>query len=155
MGRVWPRHGGYGRPLNLVVRWRKGRNVKHLTMAIGLAFAAIGLIGVAAPSLVLEFGQSLLTRTGLYIVAALRIGIGLVLVRVAPDSRTPKILRIVGVLIIIAGVLTPFFGVDRSRAIFDWLSSQEPLLVRLGAGVAAAFGLFIVYAVTSPRRAAA
>ena len=44
---------------------------------------------------------------------------------------------------------------DRSRAIFDWLSSQGPLFVRLGAGVAAAFGLFIVYAVTSPRRAAA
>ena len=129
--------------------------MKHLTMAIGLAFAAIGLIGAAAPSLVLEFGQSLLTPTALYVVAALRICIGIVLVRVAPASRHPKILPVVGILIIIAGVLTPFFGVDRSRAVFDWLSSQGPLFVRLGAGVAAAFGLFIVYAVTSPRRAAA
>ena len=129
--------------------------MKHFTMAIGLAFAAIGLIGVAAPSLVLEFGQSLLTPTALYVVAALRICIGIVLVRVAPASRHPKILRVVGILIIIAGVLTPFFGVDRSRAVFDWLSSQGPLLVRLGAGVAAAFGLFIVCAVTLPRRAVA
>ena len=129
--------------------------MKHFTMAIGLAFAAIGLIGVAAPSLVLEFGQSLLTPTALYVVAALRICVGIVLVRVAPASRHPKILRVVGILIIIAGVLTPFFGVDRSRAVFDWLSSQRPLLVRLGAGVAAAFGLFIVCAVTLPRRAVA
>ena len=124
-------------------------------MAIGLIIGAIGLVGVVAPSLLLEAGQSLLTPTGLYIVAALRIAIGLVLVRVAPDSRTPKILRIVGVLIIIAGVLTPFFGVERSRAIFDWWSSQGLMFMRLGAGVAVAFGLFIVYAVTLPRRTAA
>jgi uncharacterized membrane protein len=138
--------------VSISCRAAKGRNVKHLTMAIGLAIATIGLVVVAAPSLLLEFGQSLLTPTALYIVAAVRIGIGLVLVRVAPDSRTPKVLRIVGILIIIAGLLTPFFGVERSRAIFDWLSGQDPLFVRLGAGVAVAFGLFIIYAVTSPRR---
>ena len=129
--------------------------MKHLTMAIGLAIATIGLVVLAAPSLLVEFGQSMLTPAGLYIIAALRIGIGLVLVRVVPDSRTPKVFRIVGILMIIAGLLTPFFGVERSRAIFDWWSSQGPLFMRLGAVAVAAFGLFIVYAVTSPRRAAA
>lgn len=128
--------------------------MKPLTMAIGLAIATIGLVVLAAPSLLVEFGQSLLTPAGLYIIATLRIVIGLVLVRVAPDSRTPKVFRIVGILMIIAGLLTPFFGVERSRAIFDWWSSQGPLFMRLGAVAVAAVGLFIVYAVTSPRRAA-
>ena len=127
--------------------------MKHLALAIGLALLAIGLVGVAVPSLVLEFGQSLLTSTALYVVAALRIGIGIVLVRVAHGSRYPRVLRILGILIIIAGVLTPFFGVDRSRALLEWWSSQGLLFVRLAAGVAIAFGLFIFHAVASPRRA--
>jgi hypothetical protein len=124
-------------------------------MAIGLIIGAIGIVGVVVPSLLLEFGRSLLTPTALYIVAALRIGIGVVLVRIAPVSRTPKGLRVLGILIIIAGLLTPFFGVERSRAILDWWSSQGPSFMRVCAGVAVAFGLFIVYAVTSLRRTAA
>ena len=140
--------------VSISCRAAKGRNMKPLTMAIGLAIATIGLVVLAAPSLLVEFGQSLLTPAGLYIIATLRIVIGLVLVRVAPDSRTPKVFRIVGILMIIAGLLTPFFGVERSRAIFDWWSSQGPLFMRLGAVAVAAVGLFIVYAVTSPRRAA-
>ncbi len=124
-------------------------------MAIGLIMGAIGLIGIVVPSLILEFGQSLLTPAALYIVAALRIGIGVVLVRVAPVSRMPKVLVVLGILIIIAGLLTPFFGVERSRAILDWWSSQGASFMRVCAGVPVALGLFIVYAVISPRRTAA
>lgn len=126
----------------------------RVTMAIGLAFIVVGLVGVATPSLVLEFGASLLTPTGLYAAAALRIAIGFVLVRVAPESRHSTVFRVVGSLLIIAGVLTPLFGVDRSRAVLDWWSSQGPLAVRLGAGVAVVFGVFLVHAIVSPRRTA-
>lgn len=133
----------------------KGQGVKLVAIAVGLVIGAVGIVGVVVPSLLLEFGQSLLTPTALYLVAAVRIGIGAVLWRVAPVSRTPKILRVLGILIIIAGVLTPLFGVERSRGIFDWSSSQGPSFIRVCAGVAVAFGLFIVYAVTSPRRTAA
>ena len=129
--------------------------MKVLAIAIGLIVGAIGVVGVVAPSLLLEYGRSLLTPTALYVVAALRIGIGTVLVRVAPVSRTPTVLRILGTFIIIAGVLTPFFGVEHSRAILDWWSNQGPSFMRLSLGLAIAFGLFIVYAVTSSRRTAA
>lgn len=128
--------------------------MKLLAMAIGLIIGAFGLACAISPSLLQEFGRSLLTPTALYIVATLRIGIGVVLLRVARTSRMPKVLRVLGILIIIAGVITPFFEVERSRAVFDWWSSQEPSFMRFSAGVAAALGLFIVYAVTSPRRAA-
>ena len=124
-------------------------------MTIGLIIGALGIVGVVVPSLLVEFGRSLLTPMALYIVAALRIGIGFVFVRVAPASRTPTILRVLGIFIIIAGVLTPFFGVERSRAILEWWSNQGPSFMRVCAGVPIAFALFIVYAVTSPRRTAA
>jgi hypothetical protein len=131
------------------------RNVKLLAMALGLIVAAIGVLGVAAPSVLLEFGRSLQTTNALYSVAAVRVMFGAILLWVAPVSRTPKILRVLGVSIIIAGVFTPFFGVERSRAIFDWWSTQGSFFTRAWAIVAVVFGLFIVYAVAPPRRSAA
>ena len=85
-------------------------------MALGLIVAAIGVLGVAAPTVLLGLGQSLQTANALYVVAAMRVTFGAILLWVAPVSRTPRILRVLGVSIIIAGVLTPFFGVERSRA---------------------------------------
>lgn len=131
------------------------RSAKILTTALGLIIVAIGVLGVATPSVLLEFGQSLQTTNALYIVAAVRVMFGTVLLWVAPASRTPGILRVLGVFIIAAGLFTPFFGVERSRAMFDWWSTQGPLFTRVWAIVAVVFGLFIVYVVTSPRRSAA
>jgi hypothetical protein len=59
------------------------------------------------------------------------------------------------VLIVIAGVITAFFGVERSHALLDWGSSQGAAFVRVGMGLAVVFGLVIVYAVAPRRRAAA
>lgn len=129
--------------------------MKLLAIVIGLLIGAVGLVGMVAPSLLLEFGRSLLTPTALYVVAALRIGIGVVLVRIAAVSRLPKVLRVLGVFFILAGLATPFFGVERARAVFDWWSSQGAWFMRVCAGVPVAFALFIVYAVIPPRRAAA
>jgi len=129
--------------------------VKVLAIAIGLSIGAIGLVGVVAPSIILDIGRSLLTPAALYAVAALRIGIGAVLVRVASASRLPTVLRIVGIVIIIAGVLTLFLGVERSRAIFDWWANQGSAFMRFCLIGPMAVGLFIVYALTSPRRTAA
>jgi uncharacterized membrane protein len=126
--------------------------MKFLAMALGLIVAALGVLGVAAPSVLLEFGRSLQTSNALYIVAAVRVMFGVILLWVAPASRTPKILRVLGVFVIIAGVFTPFFGVERARAIFVWWSTQGPYFTRAWAIVAVVFGLFICYAVTSPRR---
>jgi len=131
------------------------RSAKILATALGLIIVAIGVLGVATPSVLLEFGRSLQTTNALYIVAAVRIMFGAVLLWVAPASRTPKILRILGVLIIVAGLFTPSFGVEPSRAMFDWWSTEGPLFTRVWAFVAIVFSLFIVYVVTSPRRSAA
>ena len=103
----------------------------------------------------LDFGRLLQTTNALYMVAAVRVMFGVILLWVAPVSRTPKILRVLGVLIIVAGLFTPSFGVERSRAMLDWWSTQDLLFTRALAIVAVVFGLFIVYAVTSPRRSPA
>lgn len=123
-------------------------------MIVGLAIAGLGCVGLLAPSLLIEFGNSLLTETGLYIVAGVRVAVGLLLLFAARRSRMPRALRALGIVIIIAGLITPLFGVERSASMFNWLSAQGPALVRMVAIVAIALGAFIVYAANPRRRSA-
>ena len=129
--------------------------MKVLAIVFGLFLAAVGLVGVVAPSYILEIGRSLLTPMSLYVVAAFRIAVGVVLLLVAANSRLPVVVRILGIVIILAGVFTLSLGVERSRAILDWWSSQGELFMRLCLAGPLVVGLFIVYALTSPHRTAA
>jgi len=116
-----------------------------LAMGLGFVVAAIGVLALAAPSVLLELGRTLQSPTGLYVVAAVRVGFGMILVWAASNSRTPRTLRILGTFIIIAGLVTPFFGVERTRAAFDWWSTQGSLVGRAWPIAAVGFGLFIAY----------
>jgi hypothetical protein len=121
-----------------------------LAMALGFVIAAIGVLGIAAPLVLFEFGRSLQSAGALYAVAALRVAMGAILIWAAPDSRTPRTLRIIGLLIIVAGVVTPFIGVERSRAMLGWWSTQGTFFTRAWLTVPVIFGLFIAY-VAAPR----
>jgi len=61
---------------------------------------------------------------------------------------------VLGIFIIIAGLVTPFFGMERSRALFDWWSMQGSFFTRAWPIAAVVLGLFIAYA-ASPRGSAA
>jgi hypothetical protein len=127
--------------------------MRLLGLIVALFIALIGLTGVFAPDRLMTLGPYFVTPVGLYVAAALRIGIGLVLTRVAPISRAPKALRIFGVIAIIAGVTTLFVGTERAQAILEW-STREPVFMRLGAGLALVVGGFIAYALAPRRRGA-
>ena len=129
-------------------------NLRRLTLALGAVIIAIGLVGVVAPSILLEFGRSLQTPIALYVVAAVRVAFGALLLWVASVSRRPTVLRLIGTIIVVAGLLTPFFGVERAQAMLTWWSGQGPLFMRGWAGLAVIFGLFIIH-VVYPRRLAA
>jgi hypothetical protein len=118
---------------------------------IGAVIAGVGVVGVLAPALLLDLGRSLLSSNGLYGVAAIRVAFGVLLLLVASLSRMPRTLRVIGVIIILNGLVTPFFGVERSEDLLNWFSMRGPAFVRVMALLAIAFGAFVVY-VVSPRR---
>jgi hypothetical protein len=126
--------------------------MRLLGLLVALFIALIGLTGVFAPDCLMTIGRHSVTPVGIYIVAALRIGIGLLLARVAPVSRAPKTLRILGVIAVLGGVATLFLGAERAQAILEWWSAQGPVFIRLGPGLALVLGGFIAYALTPGRR---
>jgi len=85
----------------------------------------------------------------------MRVISGAVLVWVAAASRMPRTLRVIGGVVIVAGLLLPMFGVERTQAMLGWFSNQGSLFMRAWASMALIFGLFVIYVVNSPRRAPA
>jgi len=126
--------------------------MRRLGLVIGALVIVASVVTFAAPDLRLSFERSLTTPGGLVAIAAWRIVIGLVFVFIAPSSRTPRTLRLIGVLVIVAGTATPWFGVARARQTLDWLASAGPLMMRLDAAVGMALGAFLVSVFQAPTR---
>ena len=117
--------------------------------SIALLIIAMGVVGFVAP----EMGMALrreYVATLPYTVGAIRVAMGLLLILVAPASRMPKAIRLLGMLVCAQGLTQiigmPFVGLDRARAILEW-EAMHPALLRAGALVAVATGGFIIYAV--------
>jgi len=121
-------------------------------LVTGALVIVASAISFAAPGLRLSLERSVMTPAGLYAIAALRIAIGLGFVLAAPKSRAPRTLRGLGLIVIIAGLSTPWFGVVRAQAVVNWLANARPLLMRLIAVVGMAIGGFLVYVFRTPIR---
>ncbi len=116
---------------------------------IGLVIGALGVAGVVRPRWLLDLvGSTWRSPAGMYLVAGLRIAIGLLLVLAAPSCRAPEIVRIVGIISVLAGVLVPALGRARISRLVDWFVARRPAVVRLWCLLVIAFGGFLVYAGT-------
>jgi len=121
--------------------------MKKIAIVFGVLVVAVGLIGLFNPATLLAIGQAVVTPVGLYVVAGVRVCIGAVLLLAASAARMPRTVRVAGAVVVLAGIATPIFGVDRSRAVLDWVTVQGPGLMRVDALLAMAVGLFILYAI--------
>jgi hypothetical protein len=130
---------------------KASRVIPVLAFIIGVLLIVQGLGGVVAPDVFVGVVRFFQSPPMLYVAAALRIAIGIVLLCAATDSRLPIFLRVFGILIVIGGVLTAFVGVQFAHTILALWASRGPGLVRLFAVVSLALGLFTAYAVTPTR----
>ena len=120
-----------------------------IALVLSLCVVALGALGIVSPRGLLNFVRRFDSWGGLYAAAAFRIVLGIVLFYSAPTSHAPELLRILGMIILGAGLITPLIGLKRFRQIVDWWSSQGLTFIRIGAALAFVFGLFLAYAVVT------
>jgi hypothetical protein len=118
-----------------------------LAVALCLLIAALGGLGVIAPERLLDTVRRFQSPAGLYAAAAIRVVLGAALFLAADTSRSPEVIRGLGIFVFVAGLVTPFFGVERYRALLDWWSARGEVFVRAWAAFAVAFGLGLAYLV--------
>ncbi len=76
---------------------------------------------------------------------------GLVVILGATASRAPKTLRFLGTLMCMQGLSATILGPEHARTVLEW-ETMRPALLRAGAIVAVASGVFMVFALTTGRR---
>ena len=102
--------------------------MRTLAFVFGLCISAVGAVGIFVPASLVWIAQHFATSGPFYALAAVRIAFGLILISVAPASRTPKGLRVLGYVIVILGITTALTGllaIGRARAAIDWWLHQE------------------------------
>jgi hypothetical protein len=124
--------------------------MRILGQVIGVLVILGCAIALAAPRAILAFERSAITPGALLVIAALRIVLGLFFVFAARVSRAPRIVRGLGVLVILAGLATPWFGVARTQTLIDWWLAGGLWTLRLAALVAMALGGLLVYDFRAP-----
>jgi len=81
--------------------------MRSLALLVAFFIMCVGVTGIFMPDTLISVGRYVVTPNGLYGVAALRLGIGLVLILVAGVSRAPKTLRTLGAVVFVAGLQPP------------------------------------------------
>ena len=139
------------------VRQRVETVVKTLAFVPGLFIATVGAVGVLAPSSLVWIAHHSETAGAFYAVSTVRIAFGLVLISVASASRAPKAIRVLGYVILVAGIatgLTGLLGIERARAMIEGWVQQGAGVIRLTGALLFALGGFVAHACAPARRAA-
>ena len=112
---------------------------------------AAGVAAIVAPDTILSLSSLAATQGALLVFAAIRIAIGVVLIMAAPRSRAPRTLQAAGAVLLLAGLLTPLFGVERTKVVLAWEATEGPWLIRLSGTIVVALGGLLGVALR-PRR---
>lgn len=118
-----------------------------VAFALSLLIAALGALGIASPDRLLGVVRRFQSPAGLYAAAAIRLVLGASLFVAAPASKAPEALRILGVVIVVAGLITPLIGIERFRRLLEAWSSMGSGFLRGWAAMALVMGLLLAYGV--------
>lgn len=131
--------------------------MKTFAFAAALLILAVGAAGIVVPSGLAWIARHSATTDALYIIGAVRVALGFMLIAVAKTSRAPRALRALGYIILIVGVATALTGmvaIEGGTALIDWWLQQGPGVARLTSALVMVLGCFVAYACAPTRRPA-
>jgi hypothetical protein len=113
---------------------------------LGAAIAAIGLLGAVSPARMIGLITRLQPASRLWLAVGARLVIGVVFVLAADGCRMPQLVRVVGVIAIVAAAALALLGPRRFEAFVGWWLRRPASMIRSWAAVAVAFGALLIYA---------
>ena len=114
---------------------------------VGVLIFVAGLIFIVKEELIFGFLESNRKELWIHVVAVLvRVVLGAALVAQAEVSSFPTIITILGWLTLIAALILFAMGRDNFQTFMKWVLDQLKPYARIGGGISAAFGAFLIYA---------
>lgn len=120
-----------------------------LGLTVCLLMIMLGITALALPDRVWPFAQFTTTANGVYVAGGIRLVIGLAFLLAASSSRFPLVLRVFGILALLAGVATLALGAQGARTIANALTDYGTNAVRALGIFVLLVGSFVAYAITT------
>ena len=117
--------------------------MKALVLLSAVLMIALGLTGVFWPEGLMELAKYSLTKSGTYVLAAIRILLGTFLFTCAGATRTPKTVRVIGGIIFTVGLVGVLIGQEPAQRWSEWWLANRADAFRIAACLPLAAGLFI------------
>jgi hypothetical protein len=116
---------------------------------VALLSIVIGIGGLVSPDGGMALRRFYYATPGLFYTAvAIRSTMGLGLIRAASHSHWRRTLRALRAVVCLQGISAMLLGPAHARAVMEWEGMQGHAVLRAGAAVALASGVFIVFAIT-------
>ena len=116
---------------------------RSILLLIAVLMILLGLTGVFWPTGLMEFAKWSFTPKGLYVAAAVRVFIGLLLLFAAGAAATPKTVCVIGAIICAAGIATAFLNVETAQRLASWWLENGEDRLRITACLPLAVGIFL------------
>ena len=118
----------------------------YIVAAVGVFVVAMGALGAAVPATMRDLLQSAHTAKVVYGAIGFRLLAGAFFVFASDACAWPAAIGAVGVIMLAAGFIGLFIGVDRVMALTSWFMGFSDNMFRLWSLGAIGFSVFIVYA---------
>ena len=107
--------------------------MRSLALVAAGVIAAFGLAALVIPDTLIATGRYIVSPVAVYAATALRVGIGIVFMLAARESRAPWLLGAFGVVAFVSGLASLLSGVEGVRARLDWEAANVTILRVEGA----------------------
>jgi len=112
---------------------------------IGIFIALIGLILALTSKGIKQVFEFFAKGKRIYSIGILRILFGIIFLWTASQCKRPEVIRVLGVLFIIAGSFIFILGIRKIKSILTWWNQRPSWVLRLLNLLALAFGILIIY----------
>jgi hypothetical protein len=128
--------------------------MKALLLLSAALMIALGLTGLFWPEGLMDLAKYSFTKSGTYVVAAVRILLGTFLFTCAGAARTPKTIRVIGGFVFAVGLVGVLISHEPAQRFSEWWVAKGPDAFRMAACLPLAAGVFVgLSALTRNRKA--
>ena len=117
-----------------------------LVLVTGVGMLGAGLWGLAAPVSLMRWVERFTSPRSLYVAMGVRILLGAFFVYVAPLCRAEALIRVIGILMILAGTIGVGVGPNVMRQLVDWWVGRSSTWIRGWAVFALGMGGVLLWA---------
>lgn len=118
-----------------------------LALILCAAIAAMGVLVIVSPARSNDLTRLFANKTGLWVATAIRAVLGLGLLAAAADSKSPILLRILGLIILLVAIAMPLLGLDRHRRMIDWWLARDRKIQIICGAASFVLGVVLIYVI--------